>query len=610
MKTVQSDVFAAANARFRSASMVAETFVPPEQFKTLTRPSHTIMVGPRGSGKTTLLKMLTPEALEAASKAKRFKLSRGITFTGIFIPSDIAWNRQVAVLEESDIPTEVAEGLFEASFTASVLRSFATSLHERFTRSVPQVWLNLPTLTMSQDVEESLVRDLARVWHLELHVPSFLGLRAAASERIVAVGALAATMHRSHDFTGLDSLSTGSGLIPAITTALDTLEAHVPALVGEKWCMLFDELELAPLEVRRSLIASMRSVDDRLIFKLAISPYSADLSDLVSSLGAMAGHDHEEIWLSYGHKQDALRFTFDLMSEVIRERLGQNASVESMLGEAVFTAELENENLDDGASRASTDEYVSDLYDSDASFRDYVNEAVGDLPSLLSSEGQKRAQHYRKVMPLVITRLAFRTPDDSESSGTRRYRSRKNPDIYAGANALAAILEGNPRWIIGVMNTLLDSGPGRIETHVQAAEVTRTRNRFRALLSTIPVPLDSKDTRKGLLWLIDQLGAAFRKNVIADDFTPDPVGTFIVDRGASDALLEALGSAVNTGALVYVPDSDSSGLLTSMRGKRLRLSYLLATGYQLPLGLQRGASMRSVLGRIQTPNQLELFDDL
>ncbi len=608
MKAVESEVFAAANARFRSPAMVARTFVPPEQFRILTRPSHTVMVGPRGSGKTTLLKMLTPEALEAAAAAKRFRLSEGLRFTGVFVPSDIAWSRQVESLGQWDIPAEVASGLFEASFAASVLRNFAAAIHERLTREIPKVWLNVATVSIDRELEGRVAEQLALAWGFELRVPSFLGLRAAASERIVALGRAAAAMHRTRDFTIIETLAQGGGLIPDLTLALDVIEALVPELRGEKWCLLFDELELAPVEIRRTLISAMRSVDDRLIFKLAISPYSADLSDLVSAVGAMAGHDHDEIWLSYGHKAEAVRFSFELMHEVIRERLGQEANLESLLGDALFPTEDESETTTELMSDIQAS-YVRGLYEIDRSFRRYVNDSVGGADALLSSTGQERAQHLRKIMPLVIVRLAFRTPDDSSSAGSRRYRSRKNPHIYSGTTALAAILEGNPRWIIGLMNALLDTGPGRIVPRIQTGEVVRTRNRFRALLSTIPVPVGSADTRRGLLSLIDQIGQSFRQNIVADDFTPDPVGTFIVDGSASDALLDALGSAVNTGAIIYVPDSDSSGLLTSMRGKRFRLSYLLATGYQMPLRLQRAASLRSIISKEPGDDQLELFND-
>lgn len=600
-------LFATANARFRSPRLVAQSFIPPEQYHRLTKASHTVMVGPRGSGKTTLLKMLTPEALLEASNQRRFRLDAGVTFTGVFIPSDIAWSKQLEMFSKWNLPDETSAALFEASFTSSVLRHFANSLHERFTRQVPSTWLNIRQLTVEPAREALVAEALASLWSLHLRVPSLLGLRAAASERIVELGRIASSLHRNAEGESIRPELLMGPLVPQLTLALDTLEAIVPELVGEKWCLLFDELELAPVEARKSLVSSMRSVDDRLIFKLAIAPYASDLSELVTAVAAMPGHDHDEIWLTYEHKSDAQKFSFELMSAMVQDRFGQQVSLESLLGPGIFP---DNESDPDRAEvSARQEDYVKDLYDSDASFRIYVKRVAGSLDGLLSSTGQKRSQNLRKILPLVIVRVTFRTAESSDAArSARRYRTRKNPHIYAGTNALATILEGNPRWIIGVMSALLDNGQGKINASIQSAEITRTRNRFRAMLSTIPVP-ESSDTRRGLLSLLDLIGESFRSAIVADDFNPDPVGTFTVDQSASDALIEALGNAVNAGAIVYVPDSSGAGLLSSMKGKRFRLSYLLATKHQLPLRLERAGSLRSLLSK--TPNQtpLELFRD-
>ncbi|MFJ4017216.1 hypothetical protein [Microbacterium sp. NPDC090014] len=607
MIETDASLFATANARFRSPRLVAQSFIPPEQFRRLTKASHTVMVGPRGSGKTTLLKMLTPEALLESSELKRFRLDSGITYTGVFIPSDIAWSKQLEMFSKWNLPESTSNELFEASFTTSVLRHFAAALHERFTRVVPATWLNVPQLEITPALEASVAEALAGLWALNLRVPSMLGLRAAASERIVALGALASNLHRVGTALDIDSGMLLGPLVPQLTLALDLIEALVPQLVGEKWCLLFDELELAPAEARKSLMSSMRSVDERLIFKLAIAPYSSDLSELVSAVAAMPGHDHDEIWLTYERKADAQKFSFDLMRAMVRDRFGQDMSLESLLGEGIFP---DADDEDSSEVVSSTQEgYVEDLYYSDASFRKYVTRVSGSLERLLQSSGQKRSQNLRKVIPLVIVRGTFRTPDDSDAAkGARRFRTRKNPHIYSGTTALAAILEGNPRWIIGVMSALLDGGPGKVAPAAQSAEISRTRNRFRAMLSTIPVP-ESSDTRRGLLSLLDLIGESFRASIIADDFNPDPVATFTVDQTASTALIEALGNAVNVGAIVYVPDSKGAGLLSSMKGKRFRLSYLLATKHQLPLRLERAGSLRAILSK--TPNQtpLELFRD-
>lgn len=568
------------------------------------------MVGPRGSGKTTLLKMLTPEALEVASRTKNFRLASSVKFTGIFVPTDIAWNKQLEMFAKWGLPELATEALLEASFVASVMRNFALALHDRATKTVPQTWLHVGELRLDAAAEADIATALADIWGLKLRIASLLGLRAAAAGRIVELGKLASRLRLAYsDEAAAEIMQYSTPLVPQLTQALDALEALQPQLIGEKWCMLFDELELAPAELRRSLLSALRSVDDRLILKLAISPYSADLTELMSTVAAMPGHDHDEVWLSYGHKRESLEFSYALMRSVVRERLGQEVGLRSLLGESLIpTSEIDDDEDSDEDVSLSQQKSVKNLYAIDSTFKTYVDRVAGNLEALLASTGQKRAQNLRKVLPLVVVREAFRTTDDSSVSG-RRYRSRKNAPIYSGASSLAAILEGNPRWIIGVMNALLEFGPSRIPENVQTAEIVKTRNRFRSLLSTIPVP-SSPESKRGLLTFIDSVGNAFRESIVAADFNPDPVGTFIVDASASDALVDALGSAVNTGAIIHVPDASSTAMLTSMRGKRFRLSYLLATHYGLPLRLERAASLRHVLSKNAADDErLVLFDD-
>ena len=84
----QSGIFEAFNARSLEPHEVAQTFVPPEHYRKLTKKCHTLVVGPRGSGKTTLLKMLQGQALEAWTRYAAMEYRGSIDFTGVFVPAD------------------------------------------------------------------------------------------------------------------------------------------------------------------------------------------------------------------------------------------------------------------------------------------------------------------------------------------------------------------------------------------------------------------------------------------------------------------------------------------------------------------------------------------
>ena len=217
----------------------------------------------------------------------------------------------------------------------------------------------------------------------------------------------------------------------------------------------------------------------------------------------------------------------------------------------------------------------------------------------------ERASIIRKVTSIVMVREAYRSEAQVIGSGQRLGRSRKNANIYYGVDALLAIVEGNPRWLIGLVGPLIrryKEDSQRIPRAVQAIAISTAASRFRALLRTIPFVPDGpspsrhkQSASRGLLTLLDALGTRFRRHIIIDDFSPDPVLSFTVDANTSEGRLLALGRALNAGAVILVPDSGAEAIASSIRGKRFRLSYMLATSYDLPLLLGREGSLQRLL---------------
>ncbi len=556
--------------------------------------------------------MLTLEAIAASKSAL------GVDFNGVFVPTDIAWSAQLKAFGELGFEEGFATSLLESSFTAAVQRSLLEALETRLRLApAPAQSAKLPTIEFDSNVEAQVSRAIASAWQLTPDVPSILGLRLELSKHAMRIGEIArrearlgveGRQARVQTYGGLDS-----ALVPSISIGLDAAEAAVPSIRGEKWALLFDELELAPAIIRNRILESMRSVDDRLIFKIALSPYSDDLNLLKSAMSSMPGHDYDEISLSYGRKESGLDFTLDLMQSILRARAHPSENLLAVFGESTFPVDTSVSarlrHLESSAENASRQtRLIRELARNDRSFRAYIDRTAGSVQAFLGLRGDQRAQKVRKVLPLVVVRSAFRVPDGSAVSGKRRYNTRKNPQIYAGLVSLATTLEGNPRWIIGVMNTLLDESPGTsVSADRQSAELAKTANRFKALLATIPVPDTPPLRRRGLVAFVDTVGSYFKERVIADDFNPDPVGSFIVDSHASEALLQVVGNALNNGAIVHVPEPGGSAVLTSLRGKRFRLSYLLATEYGLPLRLERDASLLRVISRTPRLKQEALF---
>jgi hypothetical protein len=383
--------------------------------------------------------------------------------------------------------------------------------------------------------------------------------------------------------------------------------------------LLFDELELAPQSVKRELFQSIRSRDDRLIFKLALSPYDGDIHLGASPEDPQAGQDYDEIALWFAEKRNSIQFCESLWESLLADRRLPYVPPAKRLGHGLFETEIS----DWSGSRTGTayapglkrSRQFAELARLDASFADYLTKRRIDPLELHLMASEVRAAEVRKVAPIVEARLFFireRTSETTDKSNETERRSRKRATLYAGWESLCAVTEGNPRLFIGTVRSILARAhktSGRIPRAIQADAIERAANRFRAMLRTVPVSDTVAQTKnRGLLTLINAVGGYFRKHQIDGPFSPEPPGSFTVDSTYQEEMLRAIGQALNTGALIYVEQSDDENVLSSLRGKRFRLSYLLATHYGLMPRLSRSVALSRVLkeSRFLTRDQIPL----
>jgi hypothetical protein len=605
------------NARALEPAQVARTFVPPRQYSELVKHTHTLIVGPRGSGKTTLLKMLQAPALEAWSHQLASEFRQRVNFTGVFVPTDVSWSAQLDALGGGRLSPEHQRIISMATFTTHVLRQLIAALHYRV--HAP----NDPALTPHRRVEltasqeATVVAEIAREWMIEPAVPSLSALRRALTGRLSGIRALASaealtdSSLRSERFAGIGYLHLQFREASAV--AIEVFDEMAGEIHG-KWALLFDELELAPQWIREDLMRSLRSSDDRFLFKLSTSPYTEDVRVFDQPQGAMAGHDFESIPLWYAHREEGFPFCRALLESMIKEYGIPEVDATRLFGRSEFETE-QAEWTPSGTAYSPGSRLHARflrLAAKDKSFRDYLAAKGIDPHRMHELKGDERAAEVRKVTSLVAVRDAFRGPD-GQGQNPVRARSRKNPDLYRGAASLFAIVEGNPRWFIGIVGTLLREQyyPGLpISAGAQVSEVVKAANRFRALLRTIPSRAVSTDAQpRGLLSVLDPIGRFFFKAVVVDDFNPDPPGSFTVDAESGPLLTESLGRALNAGAIVYVPDQDSQTVLGALRGKRFRLSYLLAVHYRIPIRLGREVSLSRILAGGGSGQGLLAFDE-
>ncbi len=594
-------VFESFNARALRPEQVAKTFVAPSFFTDLASRCHSTVVGPRGSGKTSLLKMLQPRALESwpSTNAENFRST--IDFTGVFVPTDISWNRQTIACVES-LPANAARAFRTAAFTTQVLHSLVETFSWR--AEVPPEDCKHPyrRVHIKASDEKRLVHELAATWGLTPSTETFIGLKHSLSRRNTEIWSLAQVMALSGQSTaypqwiGLDFLSCTVQAVELFDDAVGEPDS--------RWALLFDELELAPGWIMDGLLTALRSTAPRILFKLALSPFDEQFYRVRDALNASPLQDFNEIVLWHAKKEDGKDFSTRLFINVCEDQGRSITSLEDLVGKSPFDAGRDSTAAyGKGGTAWKALKYA---IENDPTFADYWTKQEVDLDNLPMLSEIERAAKVRKIFPVLLLRNFFRAAAESPQGKIQTRRGRKTFEIYRGASSFLAISEGNPRWVIGITRLLLaaanETNRMPVPAFRQASVLEEVMHKFRARLKTMSIGQNRHAYRiTTLLSLIDAVGNYFGNEVIERDFSSQPHLTFTVDSTTPTDLVAGIGRALNAGAIVYIPDPDSSALLHDLKGKKFRVSYLMAPFFHLPLRLGESISLSKILKPLLVP---------
>lgn len=610
-------IFDSFNARNLRPDQVAKTFIPPAHFARLCGRRHNLVIGPRGSGKTTLLKMLQLSALAAWDHPEASRYRSAVDYTAVFIAADISWGAQLDHLGDG-LPPDIREKLGLCAFTTHVLISLTEAMRETQSPQIKEIGeLSEQHCTLDPYKEDQLVSLVSKQWHLDVAIPSLQGLTFALRGRLADIPTFASQL------SGLSPDDANKLLASKEWAHLEFLSSAIFAIdifnsltnkPGKKWAFLFDELEIAPEKIRKQLLMAIRSVDQRLLFKLSLSPYNHDFKLLQRAESAMSGEDYDPIELWYSHKEASYKFSNELVRAMIAGYGAGTRTPQILFGESSFDIVEEGESLPGYQPGSPRYHAFRKLAEQDSSFSRYLARQQIDLSRMHELSEEERASAIRKITPIVMVRNAFRA--EHTRAGARRVvgRSRKNPIIYTGASSLFAIAEGNPRWIIGMLGPLIRdiaappknvaAPPKNVSRSAQGEAISAASTRFRALLGTIPIGGLQARRFVGMLQLLDFIGEYFHKAIVLDDFTPEPPNTFSIDAQVPGHLIDALGKALNSGAVVHIPERPGEQVLGSLVGKRFRLSYMLAPHYKLPLSIGKARALSNVLGNSESTDRL------
>lgn len=627
-------LFDSFNARFLEPEQIGRGFIFTEQFREIAKHQHSLIIGPRGSGKTTYLKMLTLPALISWRDAARLKISKSIGFQTIYIPSDFSWYPEFRLPIDAEMSKEADSLLTTALFRSHVLLAMCDTIRH-MSRPFPEAEKTLLHLKVDMTASkwDELTSRLAYSWDLKPPFGGVSGLRLAVEKNI----------------QNIQTIMVRCAIVPEPASVLmdrwpvltkyffDDVRAFGDAIADIhgrdlNFCVCFDEVEIAPVYVRRQIMQSARSFDQRFLVKISSSPFDESDPGQITADGSMSGHDFNQIMLTQLSNSDIQRFSERLFGALCHEAGLGRVNPSALLGSSYFTNENPTEGDDETNGQPTPRDPINkysrtgrhyrrfhSLASKDASFQRYLDKNAINLDEMDLMPDKTRAAVVRKVISAVVVRDEYIASTGSilnlDNSGPR-FRSRKAvPEIYTGARTIFTLCEGNPRWLIGMLKPLmehykeqnLEKRSASVPRSFQARRIETTLQQYLSLISTIRAN-QSSIVATSAVKIIEQIGEYFRKETLVAEFNPDPIGSFVIDAKVEKDIVELIGRALNQGAFVLMPKKNQIFERGIIRGQRLRITHLLSPFFQTSIVAGRPIELSRIISEPVEPSyQIDLF---
>lgn len=571
------------NAKTLSTKSLCETFIVNDYFSKIAGHSHSILIGPRGSGKTTLLKMLQVEALEYWQSEQANDFRNTVSYCGVFIPTDRAWKYQYELLSKST-DEENLRGKLNSIFIFHVLEKLVSTIEFRANNFIEKKNKYLH-VNISKEQESNLVRHLSDYWRIS---PKTLTLKSLSLEILSVKNKISESLLKNTEsIIEIENSFHINQLVPILDISVKSINLLLDQH-EQKWCFLFDELELAPEEIIQPLVDSIRGGPDNIIFKLSMSPYHGGITVTNSPYSPMPGQDHMIINLSNNKPEKAYDFAKKLCGQIFKKKGYENDVASYFEASKVF-------------DRKSV---FFELSKKDTSFDLFLKNNNIDLNLFESYKEADKLPTIRKIQFVALLRNHYLKTD--KDGRLLRRSVRTPPDFYVGFENICKAMEYNPRMLIGMTNMFTDilgDDTQFISLSLQKEILEKTYRSYQSLLNTISVDYQGFNT---LYEFIDFLAEFCAQYIKGDKFVPEPYGAFLFDKEPSEIAKKAIGYALNSGALI----SENIGVtyldLLDMKGLKIRLSYMFAHHYGLLLNGQREIKFDSIFIP-QSKHQLDLL---
>lgn len=585
------------NAKAMSYEQVASSFVSSVKFAELAGQWNALLVGPRGSGKTTLLRMLSLEGMRSWSGAEANRYRSELNYTGIYVPADIAWGEMVNALGNGNLDRDTLDLVSEAAFATNVFMSTINTLQLRLQPSSsgdPRSAYR--AVSIERGSAEEVVRAIAELWKLQPRSLSFRSLGQALAMRLMDIHQQCRLLARDPDRTRMLVLERMPYLGLPVIECVDKALTFFDNETGEqdaKWALLLDELEVAPASLQRDVLVAMRAAAPKLLYKLALAPCGRHtLFRLNTETPPTQRHDYRQVLLWYVDKDEADSFCEKVFeARTANDPLLNNKSPRDVFGESPFS--IVEDDVTYGSYPYGKD--FASLLEKDSSFRDYIVRKAIDISNLNPSPNAPNGNTIRKIAPLVAFRNAYRGNEDGKKRGRKPFNA-----AYAGWAAIAAISEGNPRWLLTLLTGIF-AGAGASQTlpvpyPTQQHHAVKTSGTFADVLRTVATrQFDCIQTSIPVMELLTRIGNYFHSHLVTDNFVEDPPLAFDVGDEIDEDVENSLRIALNHGAIICYEAPDGLGGFGTLKNKRFRLSYTLSPSFKLPIRKSKPHQLTTIL---------------
>jgi len=586
------------NARHSEPQDVAKSFIWSTHFKKLIQNNHSVILGARGCGKTTLMKMLTIPALYNWEDNERAEIVRKtIPFYAVYISTDIYWdvknqtyNKQLK--EFSGLPERISQFAVNSNVFKALCNTFISIIR-------------LELRNKNDELEVELCKHLIKSWYLDKTVPKLEYIKEAIDERIDTVNQLIQEIifnrlpSEKIDLPNYFNLTFESSLeqiIPKFERIYNISNKN------KKWALCFDELEFAPIWLQKSLFNSLRSRNQFILYKLSASPIlTSDVAvSIMKDYSPTSGNDVQLIKM-WG-ANDSERFS----KEIIKAYLKSEVDLNKIFG----VNDIYNKNSDSYTKESIFYSHLTNLIKKDFSFKNFLKSKGVDVSNPEMDDLKQKDELFRKIKPIVYHRDFFIEYNDFNKG--INYRSRKKSiNLYSGIDVLSKICDGNPRWLISIINELKGKiRDGKITKGAQFDELLKASKRFKNAMANIPV----ENSNMTLVDIIERLGGSFKDQILGKNFKMDPKGTFEVDEQnleVNESIVKLIYNGISQGAFILL-DYDDDSFDFEVRGRRFKLAYLFYILYNLPLrnypALKLSIGLRGA-NHIDNSNQGVLFNN-